>query len=154
MTRPVRVDVEHTYGVGIAQVWWRYTDHSGWTDWAGAGRVHLEKKGEPYDNGVGCVRAIHNPGVVVREEVVEFVPPAEADGATSARMVYRLLDNPGVTDHEGAVVFDELAGGKTRVTWTCRFTPRLAGAGLLMGPGIKFFFARVLRRLGKDLAAS
>lgn len=139
----VTVEVERVFVAPRERVWDRYTDHAGWTDWAGAGRVHLETEGREHRDGVGCVRVIKTGPVAVREEVTTFEPPE--------RMVYRLLDGPGIRNHEGEVSFEDLGGHRTRVVWRCRFDTIVPGTGLALKPGIQFFFARVLRRLTKVL---
>lgn len=139
----VSIEVERTFVAPLARVFERYTDHTGWSEWAGAGRVHLEREGDEHRDGMGCIRVIANPGVVIREEVTGFVP--------NERMVYRLLDNPGVRDHEGEVTFEDIGGGRTRVVWRCRFEPRVPGMSWPMKKGVSFFFDRVLRRLANAL---
>jgi uncharacterized protein YndB with AHSA1/START domain len=135
----VNVEVEHRYAASRERVWDRYTDHVGWTKWAGAGKVTLDSEGSPERDGVGCVRRIANPGVVVREEVVEFDRPR--------RMVYRLLGGAPIADHEGCIELEELPGGGTRFVWRCRFRPTIPGTGFITRQVVTIFFGRVLRRL-------
>lgn len=139
----VTVEVERVFSVSRERVWERFTDHAGWTRWAGAGRVHLAAEGTDHRDGVGCIRVITNPGIAVREEVTAFEP--------HERMEYRLLDNPGVRDHQAEVVFEDLGNDRTRVTWRCRFEPKIPGMSLPAKHGVAFFFARVLRRLERVL---
>ncbi len=139
----VTVEVERTYVAPVSRVWDKYTDHAGWTEWAGAGRVRLAREGKEQRDGVGCLRVIENPGVAVREEITEFEP--------HRRMRYRLLDDPGIRDHEGEVTFDDLGGHRTRVVWRCSFEPKIPGSGWLLHKGVSFFFSRVLRRLARVL---
>lgn len=121
------------------RVWARYTDHSGWTDWAGIGRVVLERTGTPPPNGVGCVRKITTAGVSVWEEIVEFEP--------ERRMVYRLVRGAvPIRNHRGEVRF-EPDGDGTRVTWRCEFDSMIPGLGGLMRRGITRMFSDVLARL-------
>ena len=141
-----RIEVEHTFAAPREKVWSRYTDHAGWTDWAGAGTVWLEREGEPHRDGVGCVRVIANPGVRVREEVIAFEPPE--------RMVYRLIGGPvPMTNHEGEVRFEDL-GGSTRLVWRVRFDGTLPGSTWVLERGLPLLFRRILRRLGKTLQRS
>jgi uncharacterized protein YndB with AHSA1/START domain len=150
----VHVEVEHRYSAPPERVWARYTDHAGWTDWAGAGTVTLFREGEPHRDGVGCIRRIAAPsarwasarlGVVVREVVIVFEPPR--------RMVYRVLDGGPIRDHEAEVELEALASGGTRLLWRCRFTPRIPLTGWLARRVVTLFFGRVLRRLERALAA-
>jgi uncharacterized protein YndB with AHSA1/START domain len=138
----VRIEVERTFAAPRERVWERYTDHAGWTEWAGAGKVHLERQGEEHRDGVGCVRVIDNPGVSVREEVTAFEPPE--------RMQYRMLGGTGIRDHQGEVLFEDL-GERTRVVWRCTFEPTVPGSSWVLQRGVSFFFSRVLRRLARAL---
>jgi hypothetical protein len=77
------VEVRQVIEAPVQAVWDRYTDHVSWTEWAGMGKVRLDREGIPAPNGVGCVRVISNSGVKVFEEVVSFDPPE--------RMTYRVV---------------------------------------------------------------
>jgi uncharacterized protein YndB with AHSA1/START domain len=136
----VKIHVAQHVAAPREQVWEFYTDHAGWTDWAGAGRVQLERAGDETRNGVGCVRAI-GVGVKVLEEVVTFDVPK--------RMVYRVVGGAvPMRDHEGEVSFEDEPGG-TLVTWRCRFEPTIPGTGWLMQRTVRLFFGRVLSRLAR-----
>jgi uncharacterized protein YndB with AHSA1/START domain len=114
-------------------VWDVYTDHVSWNDWAGIGRVRLEREGRPR-NGVGCVRVISAGGISAREEVLSFDPPV--------RMTYRVLQGGlPIRNHHGEVLFEDGASGGTTVTWQCRFDSRVPGLGWLW----KLIVTRVFR---------
>ena len=122
-------------------VWAVYTDHAGWSDWAGIGRVTLATRGDEDRDGVGCIRVISNNGVAVREQVFVFEAPS--------RMVYRVVGGRvPMRHHEGEVTFEDSDGG-TLVTWRCRFEPTIPLTGAVMKLGVSRMFAGMLRRLAK-----
>ena len=118
-----------------------YSDHAGWTRWAGLGRARLAVAGEGDPNGTGAVRVVGPGPFAAREEILDFEPPR--------RMSYRLL-NGGLTmrDHLGEVLFEPDAGG-TRVVWRCRFEAPVPGTGGLL----RALVTRVFRRALEGLAA-
>ncbi len=121
------------------EAWAFYTDHAGWSSWAGAGKVHLSKTGAPERDGVGCVRVIVNPGVTVEEEVTAFEAPR--------RMVYRVVGGRmPLKNHEGEVLFEERDGG-TFITWSCYFEPTLPATGWVMKHVIAGVFRRILEKM-------
>lgn len=126
----------------VGRVWERYTDHEGWSTWAGLGRVRLVKTGAKDRDGVGAVRAFSSsPGLL--EEVVAFEPPS--------LMQYRVTQGPLPFDrHLGEVMFDAVDGG-TRVTWRVTFRCRVPGLGWAMELGLAALFRRVLGSLERDL---
>jgi len=133
------VEVTRRFEAPIARVWERYTDHRGWSDWAGIGRVTLDRSGTSTPNGVGCVRKITTAGISVHEEIVDFQP--------ERRMVYTLIRGPvPIRNHRGEVLFEPDDGG-TRVTWRCRFDSMIPGLGGFMRRGITRMFSDVLARL-------
>ncbi len=99
-----RVEVDRLFPHPTGRVFQRYTDHVGWSEWAGLGRVRLTREGAPDRNGVGAVRAFSvAPGL--REEVTVFEPPA-AGASSPARMEYRVTRGPvPMADHRGEVIF-------------------------------------------------
>lgn len=136
----IKIHVAQHIAAPREQVWAFYTDHAGWTAWAGTGRVVLTREGDEHRDGVGCVRAI-GVGMKVLEEVVAFEAPE--------RMVYRVVGGAvPMRDHEGEVSFEEEPGG-TLVTWRCRFEPTIIGTGWLMQRTVNVFFARILSRLAR-----
>jgi hypothetical protein len=105
------------------EVWRVYTDHVSWTDWAGIGKVRLEREGQPPPNGVGCVRVISSFVVSVYEEILSFDAPT--------RMTYRIVRGGlPIRNHRGQVDF-EADGDATNVTWRCEFESKIPGLGPL-----------------------
>lgn len=138
------VEVQQLIGAPVQRVWDQYTDHVSWTDWAGLGRVRLEREGVPTPNGVGCVRAISSVGVSVYEEVLSFDPPR--------RMTYRIVRGGlPIKDHFGEVVFEPREGG-TLVTWRCQFDSRIPGLGGVFRAVITRLFRNGLRGLAQRLS--
>ncbi len=139
-----QIEVERVFPHPVERVFARYTDHAGWSDWAGFGPVRLVQEGAPDRNGVGSVRAFAvAPGL--REEVVVFDPPR--------RQEYRVTQGAfPLADHHGEVVFTP-EGSATRVTWRVRFRSKVPGLGRPLARGIGAIFRRVLRRLARDLDA-
>jgi uncharacterized protein YndB with AHSA1/START domain len=139
-----KVEVTKVFRAPGQQVWDRYTDHCAWTEWAGLGRVSLDREGDPAPNGVGCVRVFSNAGFRVYEEVLSFDPPV--------RMTYRLVKGAvPLRDHLGEVTF-EAQGDDTLVTWRCQFNSGIPGCGGLLRRMITRMFASVLDRLDAQLA--
>jgi uncharacterized protein YndB with AHSA1/START domain len=118
-----------------------YTDHAGWSRWAGVGSARLARQGSPDPNGTGALRVVGPGPFAAHEEVLDFEPPK--------RMTYRVVRGPiPFRDHFGEVRFEPDAGG-TRVVWRCRFEPSLPG----LGPLLRAIVTRVFRRALDGLAA-
>jgi uncharacterized protein YndB with AHSA1/START domain len=125
-----RVEVERIIAAPPETVFARYTDHAGWSDWAGAGKVTLARQGSPDRNGVGCVRAFES-AMGLQEEVIEFEPPTH--------MAYRVVRGGfPIKSHRGDVRFEPHPDG-TRIVWTVEFGSRI--------PFSEGVIARFLRRL-------
>jgi uncharacterized protein YndB with AHSA1/START domain len=141
----IDVEVVRTFQAPRSQVWAAYTDHAGWTEWAGVGNVRLVRHGHPERDGTGAVRAIGNLGFEVHEEVTAFEP--------DRRMTYRVVGGPvPMRDHAGEVLLEE-AGCVTTVRWRCRFRPALPGLGAVLRFVTRRTFERVLGRLERRLRA-
>jgi uncharacterized protein YndB with AHSA1/START domain len=136
-----RIEVERYFPHPIERVFRRYTDHAGWSDWAGLGRVRLTREGSPDKNGVGAVRAFSAaPGL--REEVTRFEPPS--------RMEYRVVRGVPLKDHHGVVLFIPDGSG-TRLTWRVSFRSAIPGLGWPTERLITVLFRRMLASLARDL---
>jgi len=120
------------------RVWEIYTDHRGWTRWAGVHEVVLRNEGFPPPNGVGATRVVRDRGVVVEEEITLFQPPA--------RLEYRLTAGAPIRNHHGCVTLEPLEGG-TRLVWLVEFDALFPGTGWLLARVIKRTLAAVLDRL-------
>jgi len=144
LTRVQRIEVRHFFHAPVQAVWDRYTDHAGWTDWAGLGTARLTREGVPAPNGVGCVRAFSRAGITaVHEEVTGFDPPR--------RMAYRIVKGGGpIKHHQGEVVFEPQADG-TLLTWRVQFRAGIPGLGGILRATIEGMFRRALARLDDHL---
>ena len=142
-----QVEVERRFQAPPAQVWQVYTDHAGWSAWAGLGRARLETEGHPDRNGVGAVRCFTTGGLSVFEEVLSFEPPK--------RMTYRVVRGgiPIMKDHFGEVVL-EPDGAGTRLIWRCRFGSKVPGLGAPMRWLVTRLFRRALEGLARRGFAS
>lgn len=137
------VCVEAVIDAPRARVWERFTDHAGWTDWAGLGKVHLEAEGSDHRNGTGAIRVITSVGVMkVREQVTAWAP--------CVSMKYTVLSGIPINNHAGEVQFTDLdRRTRTRVVWRCRYET-LWGMGALSRAIVKSAFSRVLARLNRQ----
>jgi uncharacterized protein YndB with AHSA1/START domain len=137
-----QVEVERRFAASPTEVWKVYTDHAGWSAWAGLGRARLETEGSPDRNGVGAVRRFTTGGVSVFEEVLAFEPPK--------RMTYRVVRGgiPIMKDHLGEVLL-EPDGAGTRLIWRCRFDSSVPGLGAPMRWMLTRLFRRALDGLAK-----
>jgi uncharacterized protein YndB with AHSA1/START domain len=132
-----RVEVERIIEAPPEVVFARYTDHAGWTAWAGTGKVSLAREGAPDKNGVGCVRAFES-AMGLREEVIEFDPPH--------RMAYRIAHGGfPIKDHRGEVRFEPHARG-TRLVWSVEFGSRIPFSERAIAGFLGRMFDRLLTR--------
>jgi len=146
--RPMQqVEIERHFEASPAQVWKLYTDHAGWSTWAGLGRARLETEGHPDRNGTGAVRCFTTGPVSVFEEVLTFEPPK--------RMTYRVVRGgiPIMKDHLGEVLL-EPDGAGTRLIWRCRFDSKIPGLGAPMRWLVTRLFQRALEGLARRGFAS
>jgi uncharacterized protein YndB with AHSA1/START domain len=134
-----QIEVVRRFDAPPERVFAVYTDHAGWSRWAGVGSSRLEVPGHPHRNGTGAVRVIGTGAFAAREEVLDFDPPK--------RMTYRLVGSGILRGHLGEVLFEPDAGG-TRVVWRCRFESAVPG----LGPILRAIVTRVFRRALAGLA--
>lgn len=135
-----RVEVERIIEAPPEAVFAHYTDHAGWSRWAGAGRVSLAREGSPERNGVGCVRAFES-AMGLQEEVVAFDPPTH--------MAYRVIRGGfPVKDHRGEVRFEPHARG-TRVVWTVEFASRIPFTAAAIARFLRLVFGVLLDRFAQ-----
>ena len=140
------VSVSRTVAAPRQQAWDLYTDHVSWQDWAGLGRVHLDREGDPAPNGSGCVRVITSAGMPVYEEILEFDVPT--------RMTYSLVKGAmPIRDHLGEVDFSDDGEG-TLIEWRARFNSKIPGLGWLLKLVVQRVFNKAMdgfeRRLAED----
>ncbi len=135
------VEVVRTFTASPEKVWDAYTDHSGWSGWAGLQHSALETEGREDRNGTGAVRSLGSYGLNAYEEILEFEPPK--------RMTYRVIRGGlPMKDHFVEVLFKRV-GEATEVTWRCRFNSRVPFLGPLMRMYIIRFFRTALDGLAE-----
>jgi uncharacterized protein YndB with AHSA1/START domain len=135
------VEVARHFAAPVEEVWRVYTDHAGWSAWAGFSKSWLETEGRTDRNGAGAVRGFSSGRLTVFEEILEFDPPK--------RMTYRVMKGgPPMKNHHGEVLCQPEGDG-TLVTWRCRFDSKIPGMGWLM----RLFVTRVFRTALDGLAA-
>ena len=138
------VEVVRLFDTAPEDLWAVYTDHAGWSRWAGFQKSYLEKKGSPDPNGTGAVRVLGSSGVDAVEEVLDFEPPR--------RMTYRIVRGAlPMKNHLGEVCL-EPDGNGTRLVWRCRFESKIFGLGWLLQGIVTTFFRRALAGLDRHLA--
>jgi len=137
-----QVEVIRRFEGGPEKVWGVYTEHAGWSRWAGCSTSRVEKAGAPDPNGPGCVRVLGTAGVNAVEEVLDFEPPR--------RMTYRLVRGGlPLRNHRGEVLF--LPDGEgTRVEWRCWFDSPVPGLGAPLRWFVTGFFRRALDGLARS----
>jgi uncharacterized protein YndB with AHSA1/START domain len=121
-------------------VWLVYTDHRGWTRWAGVKEVVLRQQGDPPPNGLGTIRVMRSGGIAIEEEITAFDPPK--------RMAYRLIGGLPVKNYEAEVRFDESESG-TAISWDVSFQARIPFTGALLARVMKSGLQDVLDRLAR-----
>lgn len=136
------VEVERHFAAPVEEVWKVYTDHAGWSRWAGIAKSRLDVEGSPDRNGTGAVRALGPAGATAYEEILDFEPPK--------RMTYRVIrGGPPMKNHLGEVVLTPDAGG-TRLVWRCRFDSKIPGLGGLLKLLLTRVFNNALAGLEKN----
>jgi uncharacterized protein YndB with AHSA1/START domain len=132
-----RVEVEHVIEAPPEAVFARYTDHVGWSRWAGAGKVSLAREGTPDRNGVGAVRAFER-AMGLQEEVIEFEPPRH--------MAYRVVRGGfPIKDHRGDVRFEPHPRG-TRIVWSVELGSRIPFTAGVVARLVGVVFRKLLDR--------
>ena len=124
----------------VDRVWEVISDHEGMPRWTALERATLVRPGEGDRNGLGAVRRLVGPGPAIVEEVVAWDPPSAFE--------YRLDRGLPVRDYRASVRLSE-HGGKTRVTWSASFRPKLPGTGWLLSAAMKKAFAGALKGLAR-----
>jgi uncharacterized protein YndB with AHSA1/START domain len=131
------IEVERILDAPPQTVFDRYTDHAGWSAWAGVGNVSLAKPGSPQPNGVGAVRRF-DKAMGLKEEVLEFEPPR--------RMTYKVVQGGfPLKDHLGEVLFEPHPRG-TRLVWRVSFGSKIPFTATALARFIKRVFEMLLSR--------
>ena len=121
-------------------VWRVFTDHCGYTRWAGVQEVVLRQQGDPPPNGLGAIRVMRSRGIAVEEEITAFEPPKY--------LAYRLVGGIPVRNYEAEVHLDPCDSG-TRLTWHVRFDALIPFTGRLLARLIESGLQDILVRLAR-----
>ncbi len=124
------------------RVWEVFTDHAGYTSWAGVKEVVLRQEGDPPPNGLGAIRVMRTSGIAIEEEITAFDAPK--------RMEYRLVSGIPVRDYVGEVIL-EPRDGQTSLSWNIRFNAKIPGTGWLLERGMKRALGDTLKALAKTV---
>jgi hypothetical protein len=144
-----RVEVSRVIPGIPADVFAKFTDHVGWTSWAGAGKVTLVREGSPDKNGLGAVRSFSPPMFAIlmplvlnlSEEIIDFEPPS--------RMVYRIVKGGfPARNPRGEVRFEAHPQG-TCVVWKVEITSRIPFTERLIAGVLRRAYKLVLERFEK-----
>ena len=104
----MRVRVSRRTSVPLERIWEVLQDHEGMSTWSPAVSVSVERPGLLGLNGVGTVRRVGGPGVVIREEITEYDP--------LRRLSYRAVSGIPFRNYTGEVLLGA-TGSTTGVTW-------------------------------------
>ncbi len=107
---------------------WRWTP--------GVKHVELDPPGREHRNGLGAVRRIHAPGMVLREEVVGWLPPHWYE--------YRVVGGAPIRDHLGRIEVTPVGEDRCNVRWRIEFRSRVPGLGLAIKLGFRVFIKQML----------
>nr|WP_262985059.1 SRPBCC family protein [Nocardia cerradoensis] len=117
-------------------VWAALADHEGMSDWSPGVTVTLERDGDLERNGVGAVRCVRGPGIVLREEVTGY----ERD----RWLAYRLVSGLPLRGYRGEV-FLSRCDEETAITWTLMCENRSALVRFGLGLYANIFINALVR---------
>jgi catechol 2,3-dioxygenase-like lactoylglutathione lyase family enzyme/uncharacterized protein YndB with AHSA1/START domain len=133
---PDTLAIEHTVAIDapVETAWAVISDHEGMASWSPFKSVRRVADGAPESDGHGSERLLSSPIGPVIEQVIHYEPP---------RLYrYRVTKGSPFVCHQGEIRLTP-RGGRTELTWTIRFRPKLPGTGRLLAAG----FSRVLDRM-------
>lgn len=116
-------------------------DGSRWSRWARplVPTSTWERQGDPAPGGIGAIRRLGLPPVVVREETVAY----EQD-----RLHAYVMRTPmPIRDYRAEVVLTPRADGGTNLVWRATFTERIRGSG----PVFRVLFRTIIALLTRKL---
>jgi hypothetical protein len=136
-----RVRIERVVRAPREVVFARYTDHTGWTDWAHVGKVSVIQRGRTEPGGEGCVRRFALIGL--DEQVTELRAPEV--------MAYRIVHGGfPLVDHHARVTFEPCPEG-TRVVWHTEFDTRVPLVGGTVAYVLRAGFSRIMERFARHV---
>jgi hypothetical protein len=144
-THEVRVGTE--IAAPPAAVWERISVHEDTPSWVEAARrVTLEREGTPR-NGTGAIRIVEfKPRLwsTIHEEITRFEPPR-----TFEYVLFKGM--PGLRDHLGRLIVDDLGDSRSRLRWEVDFEFRTAHPFRLIVPSFVRQFEGVLKDAVENL---
>ncbi|HET9142099.1 SRPBCC family protein [Actinophytocola sp.] len=116
-------------------------DGSRWSEWARPliPRSFWERHGDPAPAGVGAIRALGLPPLLVREETVAYEP--------DRRHGYVLRTWMPVRDYRAEVVLTPRPEGGTELVWRGSFAELIPGSGPVARAALRALIALLARRL-------
>ena len=115
-----RVESSINIAASPSEVFAVLADHNGMSDWAGLGKVQLDKPGMPDKNGRFAERVIVTPVGTLREQITEWTP--------GQGYRYRIIEGSPFVGYWGHVQLTA-EGEETCVDWVMRFRSKIPGAG-------------------------
>jgi hypothetical protein len=144
-THEVRAGTE--IAAAPAAVWDRISEHEDTPSWVEAAkRVSLEREGTPR-NGTGAIRVVEfKPRLwsTIHEEITRFEPPH-----TFEYVLFKGM--PGLRDHLGRLIVDDLGDSRSRLRWEVDFEFRTLHPFRPFVPSFVRQFAAVLDRAVANL---
>jgi hypothetical protein len=125
--RTFTFEVNRTSSAPPATLFRLETDGARWSEWAKplVMKSSWDQQGDPAPAGIGAVRKVGLPPLMMREKTVEY----EQD----RRHVYALVEPPmPVKDYRGEFVVTPNASGGTDLRWSGSFTEGVRGTGPIM----------------------
>jgi hypothetical protein len=135
--RTFSFEVTALSGAPAATLFDLVADGGRWSRWAGIASS-WERRGEPPPGGIGAIRRLGRPPIVVREETIAY----EQDRLHG----YTMLTRAPLRDYRAEVAFEPRDDG-THVAWRGTFTELVPGTGAPIEWVMKRLFGTLLRRL-------
>jgi hypothetical protein len=131
-----------------AAVWERISEHEDTPSWVDeAKRVTLTREGAPERNGLGAIRVVEfKPRLwtTIHEEITRFEPPH-----TFEYVLFKGM--PGLRDHLGRLVVDDLGDERSRLRWEVDFEFRTVHPFRPLVPSFVRDFEGVLQKAVENL---
>ena len=113
---------------------WRYlTEPELMSRWSKARIELIEPGDEGRADAIGALRVVHLQAGSRKLRLEEVVQAAEAP----ARLVYRVVANPWVSEHRGCIAIGPAPAGGSTIEWTVEFEMSVPGIGFLVGRALE-----------------
>jgi hypothetical protein len=116
-------------------------DGSRWSQWARplVPRSFWERHGDPAPDGLGAIRALGLPPLLMREETVGYEP--------NRRHAYVLRTRAPLRDYRAEVLFTARPDGGTDLVWRGSFAELIPGSGPVLRAALRTLISMLTRRL-------